>query len=179
MKVDKTPPVTSARINGAAPVASYTGAARVALTRDDGDGSGAVATEYRIGAAGPWTPYTGAFDLTQVGGYRVDFRSRDLVGNTENFKTLLLRVAAAVAPAGDPPAAPDPAPFAALEPVERRLATKRALRRGDLRCASRARTSSRGLCSCGCRARSRSASGWAAGCWRSAACAAAAAPGRR
>ena len=133
VKVDKTPPVTSARINGAAPVASYSGTARVALTRDDGEGSGAVATEYRIGAAGPWTPYTGAFDLTQIGGYRVDFRSRDLVGNTENFKTLLLRVAAAVAPAGDPPPAPDPAPFAALEPVERRLATKQALRRGDLR----------------------------------------------
>jgi hypothetical protein len=133
VKVDKTPPVTSARINGAAPVASYSGTARVALTRDDGEGSGAVATEYRIGAAGPWTPYTGAFDLTQVGGYRVDFRSRDLVGNTENFRTLLLRVEA-VAPAGDPPpaSAPVPVPFAALEPVERRLATKQALRRGDL-----------------------------------------------
>ena len=90
VKVDKTPPVTTARINGAAPVLTYAGAARIALTRDDGDGSGAVATEYRIGADGAWTPYTGAFDLAALGGHRVDFRSRDLVGNTENFRTLLL-----------------------------------------------------------------------------------------
>jgi PKD repeat protein len=134
VKVDKTPPVTSARINGAAPVDTYVGTARIAFTRTDGEGSGTVATEYRIGADGAWTPYTGAFDLTAVGGYRIDFRSRDLVGNTENFRTLLLRVEPApITPAGDPPAppAPDPVPFAALEPVERRLATKKALRRGD------------------------------------------------
>ena len=59
IKVDRTAPVTTARINGAAPVAEYFGPVRIALTRTDGDGSGAVATEYRVGD-GAWTPYTGA-----------------------------------------------------------------------------------------------------------------------
>jgi len=104
--------------------------------RNDGEGSGAVATEYRVGAGGEWTAYTGAFDVDGLGGHRVDFRSRDLVGNVENFQTLLFRIEPApVTSSGTPPAlpAPEPAPFAALEPVSRRQATVGALRRGDLR----------------------------------------------
>jgi hypothetical protein len=136
VKVDKSAPVTTARINGAAPAAEYFGTVRIALVRDDGDGSGAIATEYRIGAGGAWTAYTGAFDVAGLGGHRVDFRSRDLVGNVENFKTLLFRIEPApVTPAETPIALPPPAaaPFAALEPIARRLATVAALRRGDLR----------------------------------------------
>jgi len=134
VKIDKTPPVTSALVNGAPPQAQYAGAARIALVRDDGDGSGAAATEFRIGG-GAWTPYAGSFDLTELGGYRVDFRSRDVVGNVENFRTLLLTLVAPPVATGRPPGVPDvPAarPFVALEPVARHRATVAALRRGRL-----------------------------------------------
>jgi cytochrome c len=135
VRVDKTPPVTTARINGAAPVPAYTGPARIALIRADGDGSGAVSSEYRIGGSGPWTPYAGAFDVEGNGGHRIDFRSRDLVGNVENFRTVSFAIRAAPVVAGHPPEAappPSPPPFAALEQVVRRRATVAALRRGRL-----------------------------------------------
>ena len=86
VRVDVTAPTTTARINGAAPVADYTSAVRVAFTRSDGeDGSGAVKTEYRVND-GEWTEYMDAFDLTARQGYQIDFRSTDLVGNVENFQ---------------------------------------------------------------------------------------------
>jgi hypothetical protein len=128
VKVDKTPPVTTARLNGAEPRAEYVGPVRVALVRSDGDGSGAVATEYRIGD-GAWTPYAGAFDIDAIGGHRVDFRSRDLVGNVENYRSAIFTIRPAIA-SGGPPARG--APFAALEPPARAQSTIAALRRGRL-----------------------------------------------
>ena len=50
LKIDATAPRTTALVNGAAPVAAYAGGARVTFSRTDGDGSGAVATEYRVAA---------------------------------------------------------------------------------------------------------------------------------
>jgi PKD repeat protein len=135
VKVDKTPPITTAQINGAAPVTRYAGPVRVALVRDDGDGSGAVSSEYRIGGDGPWTSYTGAFDVGENGGHRVDFRSRDLVGNVENFRTVVFRIDPVPVVPGAPPEAvppPFPPPYAALGPVAPRRATVAALRRGRL-----------------------------------------------
>ena len=86
VRVDVTAPTTTARLNGAAPVADYTGPVRVAFSRSDGDdSSGAVATEYRVND-GEWTDYENAFDLSANQGYQIDFRSTDLVGNVENFK---------------------------------------------------------------------------------------------
>jgi hypothetical protein len=131
VKVDKTAPVTTARINGAAPQADYQGGARVAFIRTDGDGSGAVTTEYRIGDGG-WTPYTGAFDLAALGGYRIDYRSRDLVGNVENYRSVLFTIRPGPIVTGTPPAARRPAPFAALVPVARGRSTIAALRQGKL-----------------------------------------------
>jgi hypothetical protein len=127
MKIDATPPRTTALVNGAAPVAEYSGGARVTFTRSDGDGSGAVLTEYRV-SGGAWTPYTDAIDLTARGDYRIDYRSRDLVGNVENYRTLLLSVET-IGAAGLAPAA---RPSAVLQPVARRRATIGALRRGRL-----------------------------------------------
>ena len=126
LKIDRTPPVTAALINGAAPVARYAGGARVAFARADGAGSGAVSTEYRVGG-GAWTPYAGAFDLTALGAYRVDFRSRDLVGNVELYRSIAFEVVAAPLATGTPAV---PRPFASLEPVARRRSTVAALRRG-------------------------------------------------
>ena len=130
VKVDHTPPITAARINGGPPVAAYAGAARVAFTRSDGDGSGAVSTEYRVGADGPWTPYAGAFDLQALGGYRVDFRSRDLVGNVEPYRSVRFSVVAPAVPPAEPAGAGPLAPFVALDRVARDRSTVAALRRG-------------------------------------------------
>ena len=129
IRVDLTAPTTAARVNGAAPLPTYTGPVRVSFTRTDGDGSGAMATEYRVGD-GAWTRYDGAFDLTALGTHRIDFRSRDLVGNVENYRTLWLELRPPPAPSGEPPTAPAPRPFAALAPVDARSATLAALRGG-------------------------------------------------
>jgi hypothetical protein len=131
-RVDATAPQTTALIDGAAPQETYAGPVRVAFVRTDGDGSGAVSTEYRLGG-GDWTPYEGSFDVVAVGEHRVDYRSRDAVGNTEPYRTVRFALLAppaplmTFAPAFMPTA---PAPFASLTPPRR--ATLRALRLGRL-----------------------------------------------
>jgi hypothetical protein len=134
--VDVTAPTTVARLNGAAPVADYTGPVRVAFIRSDGeDSSGAVATEYRVND-GEWTAYQDAFDLSANQGYQIDFRSIDLVGNVENFKRVRFAIrppATFAAPLPTAPAAPAPKPFAAIETVASKVATLSALRGGRFR----------------------------------------------
>jgi regulation of enolase protein 1 (concanavalin A-like superfamily) len=136
VRVDVTAPTTTARLNGAAPAADYTGAVRVAFTRTDGeDSSGAVATEYRVND-GEWTEYENAFDLSANQGYQVDFRSTDLVGNVENFKRVRFTIrppAVVAAPLPQAPAAPAPRPFAALETVASKVSTLSALRAGQFK----------------------------------------------
>ena len=125
-------PQTSVRLNGGAPAAEYIGAVRVGFARSDGaEGSGVVDTEYRLGD-GPWTPYTEAFDLAGNGGHRIDFRSRDLAGNVENFRSVMfvIRPTVAASPGSDSTLAPKPGRFAALEPLATRQATLARLRRG-------------------------------------------------
>ena len=123
-------PATTALVDGAAPRRPRRRRA-CPSSRTDGDGSGATATEYRVGD-GAWTRYAGAFDLTALGTHRIDFRSRDLVGNVENYRTLWLELTAPPARSGEPPTAPAPRPFAALAPVAARHATLAALRGGGL-----------------------------------------------
>ena len=169
VKVDKTPPVTTARINGAAPVG--------ALLRR---GAGRADPRRRRGLR------RGGDGVPDRRGGRVDalhrrvrpHRARRLPGRLplarprrqhgELPDAAAVDRAAAVAPAGDPPTGPR----------SRRRSRRSSRSSGGWRpsgrcgaatsaCASRARTWSRGRCSCGCRARpSRSGSGWAAGCWR-------------
>ena len=140
LKVDKTAPTTSVRINGSDPAAEYTGPVRVAFTRDDGDGSGAVETEYRLDG-GAWTSYTtnGAFDVTSNSGHKVEYRSIDKAGNVENFKSLIfvIRPPAALpaTPVVIPQATPAPAPkpFASLEDLSSKVSTVSALRAGKVK----------------------------------------------
>jgi beta-xylosidase len=140
VKVDATAPTTTARINGAAPAADYSGAVRVAFTRTDGEGSGAVLTQYAIDGAKDWTDYEGAFDITAAGGHRVDFRSIDAAGNVENYKWVIFTITPARPQATMPPVppaapapAPKPRPEAELEDVGRRFKTVSALRGGRVK----------------------------------------------
>lgn len=129
-RVDATAPQTIALINGAAPREAYQDGVRVALVRTDGDGSGATATEYRLDGSA-WKAYEGAFDVLSLGEHRVDYRSRDAVGNTEPYRTL--RFALVTPPLPLPTFAPalvpaTPSPFASLAPPGR--TTLRAVRLG-------------------------------------------------
>jgi hypothetical protein len=129
IRIDATPPVTTALINGAAPQPAYAIAARVAFVRTDGEGSGAVGTEYRVDG-GAWTGYTGAFDVRGLGAHRVDYRSRDVVGNTEPYRTVRFTLTVGPLATGAPP--DRLAAFAALAPLTRSATTLRAFRRGGL-----------------------------------------------
>ena len=135
VRVDVAAPTTTVLLNNAAPVADYVNGVRVAFARTDGeDSSGAIATEYRVNS-GEWTAYEGAFDLTDRLIYRLDFRSVDLVGNVERYKTVQFAVRAPTvlqAPQTQAPSTKAPKPFAALETVAPRLRTLSALRGGRL-----------------------------------------------
>jgi hypothetical protein len=131
--VDVIAPTTAVLLNGAEPVADYIGAVRVAFSREDGeDSSGAVGTEYRVNG-GEWTEYVGAFDLTDVAAYLVDFRSWDLVGNVENYKSVRFTVRAPAVLGSPVPQAPSTTPppkYAALEDVSTKVQSLAALRGG-------------------------------------------------
>jgi hypothetical protein len=163
LKVDKTAPTTAVRLNGADPVAEYTSAVRVAFTRDDGDGSGAVETEYRLDG-GDWTSYSdeGAFDVSGNSGHKVEYRSIDLAGNVENFKSLIFVIRPpATLPAATPTPtptptpvvipqatpAPAPKPYASLENLSSKLATVTALRGGKVAVAVSCQAVDRGTLS--------------------------------
>jgi hypothetical protein len=125
LRVDKTAPVTTLRINGAAPADAYTGPVRIAFTRSDGEGSGVVKTEYRLDG-GNWTVYDGAFDVAGNSGHKVSYRSTDAAGNVENFQSRIFTIrppAQQAAPAPVIPQAtpaPQPKKFAALSSVRYR-----------------------------------------------------------
>jgi hypothetical protein len=132
--VDVTAPVTAILINGADPLQEYTAPVRIAFLRTDEPGLGTTETEYRVGD-GEWTAYENAFDISAVGGYRVDFRSIDLAGNVENYKTVtfaIRRPVTSATPNFQPqaPPAPAPRPYAALEEASSRVQTLSALRGG-------------------------------------------------
>ncbi len=55
-RVDAADPTTTARLNGAAPAARYSGPVEVDLDAEDGDGSGVRRTEVRVDG-GEWQPY--------------------------------------------------------------------------------------------------------------------------
>jgi hypothetical protein len=83
LKIDRTPPVTTAAYAGTAGTNGwYTGPVTVTLSSSDSaTGSGVVATNYRVGT-GPVLAYTGPFVITDPGETAVSYFSRDLAGNT-------------------------------------------------------------------------------------------------
>lgn len=85
IKVDRSAPSTSVRVEPEAPRTSATWddrPATVTLTARDGAGSGVAATEYHLGD-GNWRPYGGTISLDADGRYVLHARSRDVAGNPE------------------------------------------------------------------------------------------------
>ena len=160
VSIDRVAPVTTLRIDGAAPLGSYAQPAVLELSAVDG-GSGAPTTEYRLDG-GAWKPYAGAITVAELGLHRIEYRSVDAAGNPETTRQVAFnRVGAPVGGSGGPPSvaepAPAPAPWAALGAVRRSRSTVGAFRRGKLAVTIGCRGSSAGRCASRCPSRSPSA----------------------
>jgi hypothetical protein len=87
---DTTPPVTTLRLDGAAPAAAYDEAVTATFSATDaGAGASGVAyTEYRVDS-GAWRRYSPAAPPTVSGdgSHRIDYRSADLAGNIETMRS--------------------------------------------------------------------------------------------
>jgi sugar lactone lactonase YvrE len=86
VKIDKTPPVSSA----SGVPAGWGNAVIVKLGGTDGGLSGLTSTEYRRQGEAAWTPYTGVFTPAQ-GVTVYEFRSADVAGNVESPKSVTVR----------------------------------------------------------------------------------------
>ncbi|SFA73435.1 Fibronectin type III domain-containing protein [Cohnella sp. OV330] len=92
---DATAPVSKAKLSATA--TTYGGETEwfnepVTLNLDaTDDDSGVERTEYRIND-GDWTVYGGAIPAFGDGVYKVDYRSVDAAGNSEDFQTVLLHI---------------------------------------------------------------------------------------
>jgi hypothetical protein len=143
LKVDRHAPVTTAKVNGAAPAESYQAPPTVTLAATDGAGSGVARTEYRIDD-GDWQEYTAPFTVPGNGGHWVDYRSIDAAGNHENAKGFVFATTPPRGGGGDgggnkPPGGdpggkpgPDPKPWAAVVKPAATRTTVAALRTGKL-----------------------------------------------
>jgi hypothetical protein len=89
IKLDKTNPVTTSRITQGEPNGAngwYTTDVIVELAANDGQ-SGISIIEYRIDGS-EWAPYKAPIQLTTEGIHRVEYRSKDNAGNTEELKSI-------------------------------------------------------------------------------------------
>ncbi|RFU61208.1 glycine-rich protein [Peribacillus glennii] len=94
VKIDNSAPVTTLSADPGTPNGKngwYTSDVQVSLSAKDSDGSGAANTEYRLNG-GEWTPYNGAFTLSDDGTHVIDYRSTDNAGNTEQFNTKTIKL---------------------------------------------------------------------------------------
>ncbi|MBE2317195.1 ThuA domain-containing protein [Solirubrobacter sp. CPCC 204708] len=98
---DLDAPTTSATVNGAAPVETYTGPVDVALSATDGSGGGVASIEYRMGATGAWTkkdntgsasPFVVELDVADAGAHRIQYRATDKAGNVGAIKELAFTI---------------------------------------------------------------------------------------
>ncbi|MEU8631859.1 copper-binding protein [Amycolatopsis sp. NPDC048633] len=81
VKSDTTPPTVTASLAGTQDAdGSYVGKATVTVVATD-TGSGVAAVEYRVDG-GAWTAYTAPVPVTAAGVHTVDYRARDVAGNT-------------------------------------------------------------------------------------------------
>jgi hypothetical protein len=84
-QIDATAPTTTSTISPPAVNGWYV-APTIALSADDGTGSGPVAIEYSLDGA-PFQAYAGAFPATGDGTHSIAYRATDSAGNTEATKT--------------------------------------------------------------------------------------------
>jgi hypothetical protein len=95
---DTLAPSTSHSVDPASPSGTngwYTAAPEVTLRAVDDTGHTAAAgveTEYRVGASGEFTKYTGPFTVEGEGARTVQYRSIDTSGNVEAIKEVTLQV---------------------------------------------------------------------------------------
>jgi len=89
--IDSTPPVTTATAVGTLGANGwYISTVSVNLSATD-SGIGVDRIEYRINSGG-WQVYTSNISLSTEGWYNISYRAIDKVGNTENTKTLVVKV---------------------------------------------------------------------------------------
>lgn len=89
--VDNTAPVTSAKIAGSGSNDWYNSDVTVTLTSKD-NLSGVDRTEYKISESGDWIPYNGPVVMKQDGVYKLQYRSMDRAGNTEETKQQIIKI---------------------------------------------------------------------------------------
>jgi beta-xylosidase len=135
VRVDRTAPATTVRLDGAAPLGTYGQPVTVELSGTDGDGSGVLETAYRLDG-GEWTVYTGPFTVSALGLHRVEYTSTDEAGNPEAVRQVAFNrvdgtptTGGQGTPTPTPPApiggpAPKPAPWTALGAVRRSQSKK-------------------------------------------------------
>jgi large repetitive protein len=93
VNIDKTPPVTAASLNPAAPNGSegwYTTDVSLSLTVVENAGGGAVVTEYQVNG-GAWITASGSIAFGD-GVYSIAYRSKDEAGNVEQARTVQFSV---------------------------------------------------------------------------------------
>lgn len=91
---DTTAPETSAKVDGDRNAdGAYVGQATVTVSATD-TGSGVDRTEFAVGAAGSWQPYTAAVVVNEVGTHKIRYRARDKAGNVAAEKAVDFAVVA-------------------------------------------------------------------------------------
>ncbi|MEU8988299.1 family 16 glycoside hydrolase [Streptomyces sp. NPDC048558] len=103
---DTTAPQASAHVSGTQNTqGQYVGSASVAVhATDEEGGSGLDRTEYAVGDAGAWQPYTAPVVVDQVGDHKIRYRAFDKAGNVSAEKSAEFTV---VAPPTDDTTAPE------------------------------------------------------------------------
>ncbi|WP_328615560.1 copper-binding protein [Amycolatopsis sp. NBC_00355] len=93
VKSDTTAPVVTASVAGTKDAdGNYVGKAVVTVTASDA-GSGVAAVEYRVDG-GAWTAYAAPVQVSSAGAHTVDYRARDVAGNTSAVGTVSFTVVA-------------------------------------------------------------------------------------
>ncbi|MEV6652066.1 family 16 glycoside hydrolase [Streptomyces sp. NPDC051219] len=91
---DTTAPETSAKVEGEKNAdGAYIGHATVTVSATDA-GSGVDRTEFAVGAAGAWQPYTAPVMIHEVGTHKIRYRATDEAGNTAAEKAVDFTVVA-------------------------------------------------------------------------------------
>jgi len=89
---DTQPPTTTIQLNGADPVDTYDGPVEVTLSAED-EGSGVEVTQYRVDG-GDVNVYEEPFTVRGNGEHTVEYRSRDVAGNVEDWNSVTFTIEA-------------------------------------------------------------------------------------